>query len=282
MGNICVIGPRASGKTTYLAALAYWQNQLHSTHKDQNFTIMPQNPESRELAEKAELILCQGMDFEPTVVGQEIKTVDDLPLYSFAIETKTNFWRKIPERIDLVARDYPGEIFEKIADKQLNDPIVKGFVDECFNDVTGCLILLTGWEKGSDSFYNRVMQQFIKFMDDYGRSHDFKLAVAISKCERGEIWSGRIDPETDLFSVHLPKTQNTLKQTMLPHNLQFFALSTFGVLGRNDPRPNREDRIVQGEPASVLRDIPRWKPYNMIEPLYWLSKQPTKNLNKKS
>ncbi len=34
----------------------------------------------------------------------------------------------------------------------------------------------------------------------------------MSKCERGEIWPGRVDPETDLFGVYLKKTLKTLKK----------------------------------------------------------------------
>ena len=273
MGNVCVIGPRSSGKTTYLAALAYCQSDGRKRVQRKNFKVKPQNPESRQLAEQAENILLQGLDFEPTVIGEAIQSVDDLPFYSFAIEAKENWFSK-PEQIQLTARDYPGEIFEKIAEPSLADSIHEEFINECFTDVVGCLILLTGWEQGTDNFYNRVMNRFIELMDTYGRSHDLKLAIAMSKCERGEIWPGRIDPETDLFGVHLRRTRQTLRERILKKNLRFFAISTFGVLGRNDPRPNREDRVVQGEPASVLREPAKWRPYNLIEPLYWLSKEP--------
>jgi len=93
----------------------------------------------------------------------------------------------------------------------------------------------------------------------------------MSKCERGEIWPGRLDPEQDLFKIHLPKTQDLLRKKLTANNLKFFASSTFGVLGPHNPRPNREDRILKGEPASVLRDTENWKPYNLIEPLLWIT-----------
>ena len=280
MGNISIIGPRGSGKTTYLAALSYLPTNLTIQNKKNNYTIRPQNPESRQLAAKAEDIICQGAELDKTRIGKEfgIETVDDLPFYAFGIEVKKNFLSK-SEAINLTARDYPGEVFEKIAEPSLSDSIHHAFIEECFTDVVGCLILLTGWEQGTDNFYNRVMERFIELIDTHDRSHDFKLAVTISKCERGEIWSGRLDPEIDLFGVHLPRTRQTLRKEIPPKNLKFFAISTFGVLGRNDPRPNRVDRLVQGEPASVLREPAYWHPYNLIEPLYWLSKK-TKILNR--
>lgn len=107
-------------------------------------------------------------------------------------------------------------------------------------------------------------------MDTHERGNDLRLAVAMSKCERGEIWPGRLDPEADLFDVHLPKTKSVLEK-IPPKNLRFYAISTFGVLGRNNPRPNRIEEWGTDGRNSVLREANRWQPYNMISPLYWLS-----------
>ena len=267
MGNICVIGPRNSGKTTYLAALAYWPDKSETNQVE----IQPLNDESRDLVEKAENIIRQGSAVEPTRV-EEVGSVDQLPYYSFNIEAKLSFWSK-KESIQLNARDYPGEIFEKIAEPNLADSIHEEFIDECLmNDVTGCLILLTAWEGSKDNFYERVMNKFLELMDMHDRAENLRLAIALSKCERGELWPGRIDPETELFKRHLPRMTNTLRKKMPMKNLNFYAISTFGVLARNDPRPNRIDEIGLNRRASTLRDESAWKPYNMIAPLYWLSR----------
>jgi len=268
-GNIVVIGPTAAGKTTYLAALSYFKE--HKQGK-KLFTVNPQNPATRILAEKAENILKQAADLDRTVIGQEIESVDDLPFYSFGITAKP-YWYSSTETFQLTARDYPGEVFEAIASPSARKPIHEDFINECFTDVIGCLIMLTGWEPGTDNFYNRIMKQFLKLMDERGRSQNLKLAIVMSKCERGEIWPGRLDPEIDLFGVHLRETTKTLREKVIPKNLRFFALSTFGVLGKDNPRPNREDRMKGEEPASVIREPDSWQPYNLIEPLYWLSKK---------
>jgi hypothetical protein len=269
MGNICVIGPRGSGKTTYLAALAYKNRTMG---KSNFFKIIPLNDDSRKLAEKAENIICYGESLEPTVIGQEIQTVDDLPYYSFNLEIKKH-WLANQESFQLNVRDYPGEVFEKIADPTISDNIYEEFINECLmKDVGGCLILLTAWDKADDSFYSQVMSRFIKLMDSHGRTNDLRLAVAMSKCERGELWPGRLDPETDLFGLHLPRTRAILRDNIAPQNIRFYAISTFGVLRRTDPRPNRTNEQGKSGKASVLREAPRWQPYNMIEPLYWLGK----------
>lgn len=269
MGNICIIGPRASGKTTYLAALAY-KNRLMK--KSKGFKIVPLNDDSRKLAEKAENIICQGESLEPNIIGQEIQNVDDLPYYSFNLEIKKFFFSQ-PESFQLNVRDYPGEIFERIADQTSSEPVYEEFINECLmKDVVGCLILLTAWDKGADSFYSRVMSRFMELMDFHDRANDLRLAVVMSKCERGELWPGRLDPETDLFGVHLRQTRDTLREKITPENLRFYALSTFGVLHRTNPKPNRRDEAGKSGKASVLRQADHWQPYNMIEPLYWLGK----------
>ncbi|HEY9706347.1 MAG TPA: hypothetical protein V6C58_28180, partial [Allocoleopsis sp.] len=53
------------------------------------------------------------------------------------------------------------------------------------------------------------------------------------------------------------------------HNLKFFAISTFGVLDRTDPRPNRII-LTNDDSAAVLREPNVWDPYNIIAPIYWL------------
>jgi GTPase SAR1 family protein len=269
MGNICVIGPRRSGKTTYLAALAHSYTLNPNKNK---LTIKPLNEESRNLQDKAEDIICQGFSFEPTVIGNMIKTVDDLPYFSFRIDLNQGLWRK-KEPIQLNIRDYPGEVFEKIAQPNLSDTIHQEFIEECLmNEISGCMILLTAWEQGADSFYRRVMSRFLELMEIRDRLSNLRLAITMSKSERGEIWPGRLDPETDLFNLHLPTTTTLLRDSIPKKNLRFYAISTFGVLDEQiDPRPNRIDALGKEGQESYLRDTSVWKPYNILKPLYWLS-----------
>jgi adenylate kinase family enzyme len=265
MGNIYVIGPRASGKTTYLAALAY--QPLRAKQKNKNFKVQALNEETRELADKAENIILEGASLEPT--QRYVKTIDDLKVYSFIIEIQKK-WRKL-QKINLAVRDYPGEVFEELESVSA-DPLHEEYMNECLSkDTQGCLILLTEWRQGTDKFYKRVFKRFINLMDKQERLHDLRLAVAMSKCERGELWPGRLDPENDLFAIHFPETLSFLKDNIPSKNLQFYAISTFGVLGNKDPRPNRKEELGKEGRYSVLRETDNWSPYGMISPLYWLS-----------
>lgn len=265
MGNIRVIGPRGSGKTTYLAALAY--QPVQAGRRRNNYRVRAIDEDTRKLAEKAENIIVEGESLEPT--GVLVKTIDDVPVYSFNIEINSLFRKQ--EKINLAVRDYPGEIFDELELGQKNQ-IQTEFIDECLaKDVVGCLVMLTEWKKGIDKHYSRVLQRFIELMDNQERMNDLRLAVAMTKCERGELWSGRIEPEIDLFDIHLPRTTNILKEKIFPGNLRFYAVSTFGVLGRHNPRPNRIMEWGTNGRNSVLREANRWRPYNLISPLYWLS-----------
>jgi Double-GTPase 1 len=268
MGNIRIIGPRGSGKTTYLAALAYYPDKGRSGRKNKNLKLQPLNDETKTLADKAEDIILEGESLEPTSVEGGI---DALPFYSFGLEIKP--FLKKPELINIAVRDYPGEIFEELADATTASSLHQDFINECLESgVDGCLILLNDWDRGTDKFTSRVLSKFTQLMDVNGRANNLRIAVAMSKCERGELWSGRLDPSMDLFQQHLPKTKAVLEQAIPRQNLQFYAISTFGVLGRTDPRPNREDVIDTGGSHSVLRFPAKWKPHGIVEPLYWLSK----------
>jgi hypothetical protein len=265
MGNIKIFGPRGSGKTTYLAALAYWNQNRTLINKNSIFTIQPIGDEATELADKAADILLEGLDFEPSMY----KEIDELPLYSFLLEVKSGW--QTPEQINLVVRDYPGEFFKEMGSASTRYSYQE-YIDELLmDDVSGCLIMLTEWVRGQDKYYLRVLKEFITQMDNKGRLNNMKIAVCMSKCERGELWPGRLDPVLDIFDIHLRETKAFLQKNINSTNLEFFALSTFGVLHRNDPRPNRVNNLNTNRQSAVLRETHRWHPYGMIAPLYWLS-----------
>jgi len=267
MGNIRVIGPRGSGKTTYLAGLAYWPTEQNQAGKKSRFAIQPLNQETTKLAENAENIIMDGKSLEPTIT--HVRNIYDLPSYSFKIEINKRLGE--PEELILAVRDHPGEMFDNLGNG-IKDSLHSEFLEECLGgDVAGCLVLLTDWGSKADRHYKRVFNQFANLLEKYDRTHDLRLAITMSKCERGEIWPGRIDPEIDLFNLHLPETYRTLCAKVPEKNRRFFALSTFGVLDRNDPRPNRVEQWGTDGSSAVLRKEKKWKPFNMIEPLYWLS-----------
>jgi Double-GTPase 1 len=266
MGNIRVLGSKSSGKTTYLAALAYSPENKKKNVEKSYFEVQAIGDDAKKLANQAENIICEGDNLDVTVL--EVGGVSRMPDYTFRIEVNFPFQKQ--RTIDLNVRDYPGEIFDDIISSK---PEHQPFIEECLTaSVEGCLILISEWGRGQDRFYRQAFEQFINLMDNEGRSDNLRLAVVMSKCERGELWPGRIEPKIDIFEQHFPETKNLLESRfkLSPQNLEFFALSTFGVLHRNDPRPNRVNEGTS-DTKSTLRKPEIWQPYGMIAPIYWLS-----------
>jgi hypothetical protein len=174
----------------------------------------------------------------------------------------------------LQVRDFSGEVFDGLGGGLALTADHENFIrDYCLmKDYEGCLLLVSEWGQAKDFYYKRIVQEFIKRINRYRPNKDFRVAVAMSKCERGELWAGRLEPEIDIFETYLPQTTAILRdETKIPKkNLNFYAISTFGVLGRNDPIPNRTNMLGKNT-QSVLREPPKWQPYNLIAPLYWLS-----------
>ncbi|MEH1798988.1 MAG: hypothetical protein V7L13_07420 [Nostoc sp.] len=258
MTEIRIIGPRGSGKTTYLASLAAFP------HKElfPGLEIIPIGPDAENLAGMAEDILKQGARLPPTRKGQRA-------FYKFQIKLPSS------EKIELVAVDYAGEIFEDIALAHKWDDVEK-YVQDLFQ-VQGCMVMLTDWQPEQDMrLYKPVFTKLWQEMSAEAKNQSAKIrlriAVVMAKCERGEIWPGRLDAGEDLFKVRLPQTYQFLTSKFSPQTLKFFACSSFGVLGDKNPRPNR---YIPNDGTSFdnayLFEASVWQPHGLIAPIYWLS-----------
>lgn len=78
-GKILIIGPRAAGKTTFLAALAYL-NDLGL--RKPLLSVTPLNLDTERLREDARNILAKGGQFTPT---------ENSPVYRFQFEVNAYF-----------------------------------------------------------------------------------------------------------------------------------------------------------------------------------------------
>jgi len=288
MAEIRIIGPKGSGKTTYLAALAAYPHKERLSGLD----VIPVGPDAEMLENIAKDQLRRS---DRVGLTQAKGDPDREPVYELVIELPA---RKHPIR--LLAKDYAGEIFEDIPLAYKWDK-VGPYIEDLFGTVRGWMVMLTDWQPERDgSLYRPV---FKRLWDEITLREEeeieppgkrLRIAVVMTKCERGEIWSGRLDPDEDLFQVRLPKTYHFITSRIPSYRLKFFACSSFGVLdGRYDPRPNRyvidqenvaeeenpgEVKLISGsddaykaEFNTVLRDPDVWQPYGLIAPIYWLS-----------
>ena len=278
---IALLGPGNAGKTTYMATLLHWEG----APQNQYFDVTDTYGDAETLKRLAKDVLCQGQSFQRTPVG----SVFDIRKYGLNLEISPQPLQKVG--LDLMCEDYPGEVFAAMQsadpDQELNrdKPGNPSFMDEIFRpEIVGCLIFLDAWLDdppppalthkiaGWDAFYLRCLQGFYTQANNRQRVSNLRLVVAFGKCERGEAWPARLDPEFDIFRRRFPQTHKFLSNKWPRNNLWFHALSTFGVLDPiQDSRPNRKTTPDPLTPDTLrYSDFKDWNPYGVISPLYWL------------
>jgi hypothetical protein len=272
-----IIGPRDAGKTTYLATLACFPHQKYIAQELPGLKVIPDGRESEQLMRMAKDIIMTGGRLAPTLRGSE----EARPFFRFRIRIPSVRGQSARE-IELSTRDFPGEIFEEIAQehKWLE---IEPYVDDLFT-APGWMVMLTDWQPGQDASvyrpaFERLCQEISAREQINPEIRNLRLAIVMAKCERGELWPGRLEPEDDLFKVRLPETHQLLTEQFQKRSnrLAFFACSAFGVLSDRredfDPRPNRfiPDDGSSAESCAFLREKTQWHPYGLLTPLYWLS-----------
>ncbi|NET60145.1 MAG: hypothetical protein F6K47_29575 [Symploca sp. SIO2E6] len=270
-GNeIRIIGSRKAGKTTYLSALLRFPKELKRQFP--GLKIIPMTQGCETLIEYAKNIIEQGAVVAGTDWGNE-------PLYAFEINIPGT--KGLPGvTLELLVKDYVGEVFESIGQPHRQHIVEPYLEDWCSSQ--GWMIMLTDWQVEQDSrIYAPALKRLLEELNERARINEelknLRVAVVMTKCERGELWPCRLDPEEDLFKVRLQETYRILKQKLPSSRCKFFACSAFGVLsdqpGDRDPRPNRYIPSDGSSPEfnTYLRNTSAWKPYGLISPIYWLS-----------
>jgi hypothetical protein len=274
MAEISIIGPKKSGKTTYLATLLRLPETLRQQYPGLRVTLVEGN--ARKLAIQADEIIGTGA----VIAGTDLEEGNE-PFYTFQIDLPKRI-RLIQTPLEVTVRDYAGEVIDIAASDHRAASEFSGlrpYVKE-WCKTTAWMIFLTDWEPERDaSLYEPAFEEILKHIaaacdKNPSLKASLRVAIILTKCERGELWPCRLDPEEDLFKVRLPKTYALLKQLQrrLSGRLKFFACSSFGVLDdRYDPRPNRRFDSDNPEAKAYLQKKEVWRPYGLFSPIYWLS-----------
>lgn len=268
--TIRLIGDRASGKTTYMASLAYWPNASANSLIQQ---VIPVNDESIELVEKARNILEQGLSLEPTQLNSD---ADELTDYTLSLKlqdpSRTFGFGKKQLTLNISCKDYPGEFFSDLLHRNSQDGQLRSYLDDCLQ-AQGILLLLDGLANRKDAEYAAGLETFFRLMDQ--SEIDLKkrrIAFTLCKCEQAELWVNHHDPFF-LASSRFPKTFQALQEweRIGAGSFSCFTTSAFGMLGNNFPRPNSTTVKRQRDGvASIIKDPERWKPFGLFAPVYWL------------
>ncbi|MEH1798989.1 MAG: hypothetical protein V7L13_07425 [Nostoc sp.] len=270
-GDIRIIGDRGAGKTTFMAALAYWPNGNPESSPIQS--IDPFAPDTGILIEMAQNILENGQTLPPTRPGQP-------PLYSFIVQLKPSFWKNPREavvgrnlRLQVSCREYAGELVDQLR-SNLDDPILSTYLDDCAT-ATGLLLLVdatsTYDREFAQALTNLERELNLRLTHSNRNKRQYRIALMFSKAEQPQVWNYQ-NEIPNFVKLKFPKTQQALQNWRRVWGCQVstFFSSAFGMMG-NPPQPNV--RVIQNDGRGTSAVIARpkfWKPFGLVAPIYWL------------
>lgn len=268
-----VIGDRGSGKTAYMASLAYWPNADPNSPVQ---SVIPVGDEGNELITKAQNILEQGLELEPTDLNAMAQDVKD---YTLSIVLKGQFsWKDAKAtlrsqlvKLNISCKDYAGEFFSDLLHKT-GDSRLEDYLEDCLQ-ASGIMFIVDGTTHRKDAEYANGLDKFLMALDrtDIGISKR-RIAFVMSKCEQSELWVNRHKPK-ELAIARFPQVHRKLQswENMGGGQVDYFTTSAFGMLGTRFPEPNskRLNRDRDGT-TSIIKDPKRWRPFGLVAPIYWL------------
>ena len=269
--EVRVIGDRGSGKTAYMASLAYWPNADASSPVQ---TVTPVNDEANELISKAQNILEQGLQLEQTDLNASIEND-----YTLSIVLKGSFTWKAPKvslqpqlvKLNISCKDYAGEFFSDLLHKT-GDSLLADYLEDCVR-ATGIMFLVDGTTHRKDAEYANGIDKFLIALDRADiSSNQRRIAFVITKCEQSELWVNRHKPR-ELAQARFPQTFRKLQgwEQTGGGQVDYFTTSAFGMLGNKYPEPNSK-RLTRDRDGttSVIKDPKHWRPFGLVAPIYWL------------
>lgn len=263
--DIRIIGDRGVGKTTYLAALAYWPD--YNAEESVIQSIEPFDAETGELYRMAQNILEQGAKLEPTCEDDS----EDMPIYTFFIDLKPKFslfnFKKNNLRIQLSCREYGGELFDELP-KPIT-PKLRFYLDDCAN-ASALMILLDGQRRREDSKYAQAFEVLrnklgIRQTNNNLPTNIQRIAVVLTKGEQEAVWFSRKDI-LGFLKRKFPKTSSILRDWSIQWNcpIEYFVCSALGII----PGVNRPN--VQFITTCAIAHPEFWRPFGLVSPIYWL------------
>lgn len=276
-----IIGDRGSGKTAYIASLAYWPNADPSSAVQ---TVTSGNPLTEKLVAEAQNILEQGLGMEGSDLNDSIGDVKDYSL-SIVLKGQFSFLQNVntaiknvqavmkPQlvKLNISCKDYAGEFFADLVHK-VGDSKLQDYLEDCLL-ANGIMFLADGTAHRKDSEYANGLDKFLIALDRTDiSSSQRRIAFVITKCEQAELWVNRHNPR-ELAQRRFPKTFGKLQawQQTGGGQVDYFTTSAFGVLGSKYPEPNsvKIKRDRDGT-SSCIKDPKRWRPFGLVAPIYWL------------
>lgn len=271
VANLRLVGARGSGKTAYIASLAYLTQGPNRNLKSpiESIVSVGIDDDNQDLLNKAQNILEQGLQLEQT----KKLYLSEVRNYSLQIALKDpSFFGS--QSIDLLinCKDYSGEVFTDLINNQ-SDSLLDKYIDDC-KAASGILLLIDGTSHLQDGFYAQGLKNFFIALDRAAQEYELKqIACTLSKCELPELWVNRHDPK-GILTRRFPLMKRQLEVWADKPNrfVDYFATSAFGVIGKEYPKANT--KIVEttdGGTSCIIAKSEKWRPFGLVSSIYWLS-----------
>lgn len=261
-----IIGPRSSGKTAYLAALAYWPR---ANPNSPIASVTPMDDDTKKFISIAKDVLETGAQMAATSLPDNPEVI---PSYGLKITMKSDF-KFSNQSFEVICKDFAGELFKKLRNQ--NTAEIELYLDE-YAEVPGLLILLDGTFFTQDTRYAEGLASLqselnLRLVAKNKPLNNYRIAVVFSKAEQPQIWTHRRNLKR-FMGLKFPKTYQVLQQWSLQWKspINYFFCSAFGMKG-NPPTPNVE--VTNRENGVTLGIIARkeaWRPFGLVAPIYWL------------
>ncbi|MEG4595405.1 hypothetical protein QUB00_26870 [Microcoleus sp. F8_C2] len=273
-GDIRILGPRPSGKMTFLVALACFPNV--SDKNNPVFSIELLNEEAQFLAEMGDNILRQGAMLSPM---EWPEAPLDCPSYHLQIIVKPKFnlinaFTKQDIKLDFSCTAYAGEFFDTLFECPEQQWRSNNYLNDLAT-VNQIMLIIDATSSTRDRDYAHAISILEKELNSCITSRrtpaykvNYRVAVVFSKFDQSPAYNYRHNLD-EFITLKFPKIYSTLEGWRNAWNcsISYFACSAFGVVG-NLPKPN----AVAGKSGSCfcLKEPDVWKPFGLVSPIYWL------------
>ena len=269
-GVLRVIGDRAAGKTTYMAALARWPNAGISSPVE---LVTPANKDGESLIKQAQDLIEKGLQIEPTRLASDVLEIKDYSL-RIVLKKPDNFsLSNTLLNLDISCKDYSGEFFSDVL-QETNNQLLRDYLNDCF-PATGIMLMIDGTTHRKDLEYARGLDQLLVALAGGNIfSQKRRIALVLTKCELADLWGNRHRPKF-LLKARFPTIFKRLEswQDLGMGNVEYFTTSAFGVTRNQNKyfKPNSEQIYRdRGGVASVLENPKKWRPFGLVSPIYWI------------
>ena len=227
---------------------------LLSKIQSQSILNLVSRPDSDQLLEYSKNLLLKGEEFPTDEVLNEL---------TFGISYgKNNNYKSNKHKI---LKQYNKISFDYI---QIEKFLYSNEATKINSNSNGIILLMNPVLYTQDKMYSDVLEKVLeksKEIDHNKQIHP--LALVMNNCERSEIWLSRDSPDWLIKQKFSFKRGlfDIFEREVSGKNIGYFSVSAFGVRGQFS-EPNT---IMLTKGKSIIRDIERWQPFGVLDPIYW-------------